>query len=115
MPWILNESPRTHEPIPGAVTRAPLGSLSCPYSSREVVGRQYEPPKLQRSFRSFGPKAGGARNRCRIKAADPWRWCASLTTDYWNPPTSESQHARQRILAVIVAFALAAILAQAGW
>jgi hypothetical protein len=38
-----------------------------------------------------------------------------LTTDYWNPPTSASQHARQRILAVIVAFFLAAILAQAGW
>jgi len=35
-------------------------------------------------------------------------------TDYWNPPTSERQHARQRVLAVIVAFILAAMLAQ-GW
>jgi hypothetical protein len=42
-------------------------------------------------------------------------WCDALSTDYWNPPTSESQHARQRILTVIVAFVLAAILAQAGW
>ena len=38
-----------------------------------------------------------------------------VSADYWNPPTSESQHARQRILTVIVAFVLAAILAQAGW
>jgi hypothetical protein len=80
-----------------------------------VVGRQYEPPQLHKSFRSFGPNGRGARNRCRANAADSWHWCDSLTTDYWNPPTSESQHARQRILAVIVAFILAAILAQAGW
>ena len=48
-------------------------------------------------------------------AAGPRHWCASLTTDYWNPPTSERQHLRQRIPAAIVAFVLAAILVQAGW
>jgi hypothetical protein len=56
---------------------------------------------------------GALLNRIRTEAADPW--CNALTTDSWNPPTSESQHARQRILAVIVAFILAGILAQAGW
>ena len=33
----------------------------------------------------------------------------------WNPPTSESERARQRILAVVVAFILAGFLAQVGW
>jgi hypothetical protein len=51
----------------------------------------------------------------RPDRAGLWHWCDALSTDYWNPPTSESQHARQRILTVIVAFVLAAILAQAGW
>jgi hypothetical protein len=45
----------------------------------------------------------------RCGDADPWHWRGSLTTDYWNAPTSESRHARQRILAVIVAFILAAV------
>lgn len=40
---------------------------------------------------------------------DPW------PMDYWNPPVTRSQHARQRILAVIVALVLAALLAHAGW
>jgi hypothetical protein len=60
-------------------------------------------------------KCERSANLMCLKAANPWHWCDTLTTDYWNPPTSESQHARQRILAVIVAFILAAILAQAGW
>jgi hypothetical protein len=71
-----------------------------------------EPPEVHRSFRSFGPIE---RNQCRAEAVDPRSWCDALSTDYRNPPTSESQHARQRILTVIVAFVLAAILAQAGW
>jgi hypothetical protein len=40
---------------------------------------------------------------------DPW------TTDYWNPPTTRRQHVRQRIVAVVVALVLAALLAHAGW
>jgi hypothetical protein len=47
--------------------------------------------------------------------AVPGRGRDFLATDYCKPPTSESQHARQRVLAVILAFILAAILAQAGW
>jgi len=48
-------------------------------------------------------------------AADTRHWGDVLMADYWHPPTSESQPARQRILAVIAAFLLAAILAHAGW
>jgi hypothetical protein len=95
--------------------RAPLRGLSCPYSSRDAVGRQDEPPQLHRSFGSFGPPERAARHPCHRGAADPWHWCDSLTTYYWNPPTTESQHLRQRILAAIVAFILAAILVQAKW
>jgi hypothetical protein len=40
---------------------------------------------------------------------DPW------PMDYWNPPVNRSQHGRQRVLALIVAFGLAALLAHAGW
>jgi hypothetical protein len=35
--------------------------------------------------------------------------------DYWNPPVTPGQHARQRIVAVVVAVVLAALLAYAGW
>jgi hypothetical protein len=34
--------------------------------------------------------------------------------DYWNPPVTPGQHARQRIVAVVVAVVLAALLAYAG-
>jgi hypothetical protein len=44
-----------------------------------------------------------------------WNRLTASTADYWNPPTSEGQHAQQRILAVILGFVLAAILAHAGW
>ena len=115
MPRHLYRTPGTHELVPASATRAPLRALSCRYSSQDMVGRQPEPPQVHRGFQSFGPNEPGARNRCRTKAADPRNWCDSLTTDYWNPPTSESQPARQRILTMIVAFVLAAILAQAGW
>lgn len=115
MPPHLYETPGAHELTPSGATRAPLDALSCPYSSKDALGRQYEPPQPHRRLQSFGPKDRGLRSRCRTKAADPRHWCDALTTDYWNPPTSASQHARQRILAVIVALFLAAILAQAGW
>jgi hypothetical protein len=115
MPRHLYQTPGAHTIIPAGATRAPLRALSCPYGSRGVVGRQDEEPKLHTTFRSFGPDDRGARNQGSPEAAEPWHWCDSLATDYWNPPTSASQHARQRILAVIVAFVLAAILAQAGW
>jgi hypothetical protein len=111
MPRHLYRAPGNHDFVPASATRAPLRALSCTYSSRDLP----EPPEVHRSFRSFGPIERGARSRCSTKAADPRGWCDALSTDYWNPPTSESQHARQRILTVIVAFVLAAILAQAGW
>ena len=122
MPRILSKIPRAHDLVSGVATRAPLGGLSCPYSSREVAGPADEAPKFDDAFRAVGPqgvrredRTTDARADARCGDADPWHWCDSVTTDYWNPPTSESQHARQRILAVIVAFILAVILAQAGW
>ena len=93
--------------------RAPLRGLSCPYSSRDVVGGQCAPPQVHGHPRSF--ESIERRPKGRTKAADPWHCRDVLATDYWHPPTSQRQHARQRILAVIVAFVLAAILAQAGW
>jgi hypothetical protein len=108
MPRHLYQAPGTHDFVSASATRAPLRALSCPYSSRALA----EPPEVHRSFRSFGPIE---RNRCRAEVADPRSWCDALSTDYWNPPTSESQHTRQRFLTVIVAFVLAVILAQAGW
>jgi hypothetical protein len=111
MPRHLYQVPGKHDFVPPSATRAPLRALSCPYSSRDLA----EPLEVHRSFRSFGPIERGARQRCRTVAADPGNWGVALTTDCWNPPRSEGQHARQRILAVIVAFVLAAILAQVGW
>jgi hypothetical protein len=115
MPLHLNKTPGAHELIPASATRASLGALSCPDSSRDAFGRQDEKPRLHRNFRSFGPHDRGAMYRCCTKAVDHWHWCDSLTTNYWNPPASESHHARQRIFAVIVAFILAAVLTHAGW
>jgi hypothetical protein len=121
MPRILNKIPRAQELVPGTATRAPLGGLSCPYSSGVVAGQADQGPRSHHAFRPVGTQdarledgSGDACANARRGHADSWHWCASLTTDYWNPPTSESQHARQRILAVIVAFILTAILAQAG-
>ena len=119
MPRILNNISRGHELMPGAATRAPLGSLSCPYSGRDLVGQMDQSPgSHQRPLGGhdarLDDRSGDACANARPGHADPWRWCP-LTIDYWNPPTSESQHARQRILAVIVASILATILAQAGW
>ena len=105
MSRILNKVPGAHDLIPGMAAAAPLEGLSCPHSSR-AVGRRDTRRQDRISDSCADAQCGDA---------DPWHWRASLTTDYWNPPTSESQHARQRILAVAVAFILAAILAQAGW
>jgi hypothetical protein len=95
MPRHFHQPPGAHARIPASALRAPLRGLSCPDGSRGVVGRQ------------------DAHDPRSTMGADPWHWCDSLTTDYWNPPTTESQHLRQRILAAIVAFILAAILIQA--
>ena len=111
MPRHLYRAPGDHDFLLPA--RRERRFAPCP--ALTAAGAWLQPPEVHRSFRSFGPNDRGVRSRCRTKAADPRHWCDALTTDYWNPPTSESQHARQRILAVIVAFVLAAILAQAGW
>jgi hypothetical protein len=117
MPRILNQIPRTRDLIPGPATKAPLGRLSCPYGSRDPAAEADEDPR-----RAIGTQGAGRQDRTSDSPADapcghaePWDWRDSLTTDFWSPPTSESRRARQRILAVIVAFVLAAILAQAGW
>jgi len=121
MARFFNRIPRAQDLIPGVATRTPLGGLSCPYSSRHVAVPPDEDPSLHDPFRPIGAqgvredRAGESCADARCGDADPWSWRDSLTTDYWNPPTSESQHTRQRIFAVIVAFILAAILAQAGW
>ena len=118
----LSEIRRAHELLPGAVTRAPLGSLSCPYSRRDALNQAGPGPGSHHAFRPVGTRAATRDDRdsyacanARPHRASPWHWCASLRTHCWNPPMSERQHARQRVLAVIVAFVLAAILAQAGW
>lgn len=122
MPRILNKGPRAHDPIRGLATRAPLGDLSCPYSSRDVAGPADEDPRCHDAFRAVGTRDARPEDRSSASCADrrrghahPWHWRGSWVADYWNPPTSVSQHARQRILAAIVAFILAAILAQTGW
>jgi hypothetical protein len=121
MPRILNKIPGAHALMPGVATRAPLKRLSWPYSSRAVAVSADEHLRCRDAFRSLGTRDArredrGSDSRSDARCGDdPWHWRESLTTDYWNPPTSESQHARQRILAVVVAFILAAILAQAGW
>ena len=103
---------RTHgvqDVIPARATRTALGALSCPYSHRDAARRQAEEPQLHRCFRSFGLNRRGASRGARAADRDPW------STDDRNAPTSESQHTRQRIFAVIVAVMLAALLAYAGW
>jgi hypothetical protein len=122
MPRILNKSPRAHDLIPDLATRAPLGDLSCPYSSRDVAGPADEDPRCHDAFRAVGTRDARPEDRSSASCADrrgghadPWHWRGFLLADYWSPPTSESQYARQRILAVIVAFILATLLAQAGW
>ena len=121
MPRILNRIP-AHHLIPGGATTAPIGRLSCPYSSQDVAGPADEDPRCHDGWRTVATRDARPEGRsndlwaqARCGDADRWHWCGSLATDYWNPPTSESQRAQQRILAVIVAFVLAAVLAQAGW
>jgi hypothetical protein len=109
MPSRLHQAPGTYELVPITVVRAPLRGLSCPYSSRAVVRPKCAPPQVHGYPRPF--ESIERRPKGRAEAADSWHYRDVLMTDYWTPPTSPSQHARQRILAVIVAFVLAAILA----
>jgi hypothetical protein len=113
---------RAYDLVPGVPTRAPLGRLSCPHSNRAVAGPADENRRCHDAFRAVETRDAGWVHRsgdphasARCGDADPWHLHRSPTTDYRNPPTSERQHVRQRILAVIVALILAAILAQAGW
>ena len=115
MPRIRNQVPRAHV-LSSGVLRAPLAGLSCPYSKRDVNGPADVYSGFHDAFGALGTQdASSPHANARSGDAAPWRWRDSVTTNYWNPPTSERQHARQRILAVIVAFVLAAILAQARW
>ena len=107
--YYLYKTHGVQDVIPAWATRMPLGALSCAYSHRDAARRQAEDPQPHQRFRSFGRNCRGASRGARAADRDPW------STDYWNPPTTESQDTRQRIFAVTVAFILAAILAYAGW
>jgi hypothetical protein len=101
MPRIPNKFLRAHGLIPSAVG-APLGGLSCPYSRGAVAGQADD-------------RNGDAC--ANVRAATP---IPGVGTTRRRPTTgitrmSESQQARQPMIAVIVAFVLAAILAQTGW
>lgn len=67
----------------------------------------------------FWPKGdgGGGGPRVPRRSGEPSRWspCPAWRTDYWNAPTSDRQHAQQRILAALLAFVLAAALTHMGW
>lgn len=108
-------APEAHEVLSGAAMRAPLRGLSCSHRDRDVAGRQPEQPRHHGSVRSFGRDEGEGSWPCSTEDADLWPRGHSLAADYWNPPTTGRQRARQRILAVIVAFLLAAVLAHVGW
>ncbi len=109
------QTPEAHEVLSGAAMRAPLRDLSCPYNDRDVVGHQPEQLLHYGSVRSFARNEREASRRCSGGDADLSTRCHSLAAGYWNPPTTGRQQARQRILAVIVAFMLAAALAHVGW
>jgi hypothetical protein len=117
MPRIL-DNPGPHEFVPGAATKASLGALSCPFGRRDVVAQADHGPGSRHAVRPIETQDAGPDGRSSDACAKDRHGRAHprfLTTDYWNPPTSANQRARQRILAVIVAFVLAAVLAQAGW
>ena len=101
--------------VPTGATRASLGALSCPYSSRDAAEFGQGTPQPHRRFRSFGPNHRGPCSRVAVAAADRAGWCEGLRTDHGNPPGRARQHARHRILALVVASALAAVLAQLIW
>src|SRR5690606_40470907 len=96
--------------VPTGATRASLGALSCPYSSRDAAEIGQGTPQPHRRFRAFGPNHRGPRSRVAVAAADPAAWCGGLTTDHGSLPSDARQHARHRILALVGASALVAVL-----
>ena len=46
--------------------------------------------------------------------SEPWHWSRALAWDFWNAPATIPQHNRQRVLAMLLAFVLATLLAHAG-
>jgi len=108
-------APRDHTP---AIADAAVGAPAGPRRARRAAAFEGGRGLLFVAPSDFWPKDDGSGKGSPgpRKSGEPARWNrAGLTTDFWNPPTSERQHGHQRILAVVVAFVLAAVLAHAGW
>ena len=94
--------------------RAPIGRLSCGDGHWDAPRTLPDEPPPHRRFRRFGP-----RHRllcpCRVRPADPEHPCDFLTIADQKLAKRDSEHLPPRILAVILAFALVALLTQAGW
>ena len=64
---------------------------------------------------SVEPRAPAKATTPRCPSSlDLCHWSDTLTTDYCNPPTNGSQHARQLVLAVALGLVLAVLLGQVG-
>ena len=96
-----------HLPITGADFKASLGDLSCPCGGRNRDGEpapRWSASEDRGAARTRGARAHGLPHRYRPLAAD-----------YWHPPASARQRAQQRVLAVLVAFVLVALLGWLEW
>ena len=47
--------------------------------------------------------------------AEPWLGIDASAIGPWNPPSATSQHASQRVIAVLLASTWVALLTRAGW
>ena len=99
---------------PARSLRAPIGRLSCGEGDRDAAPAPYEELPLHRRFRRFGPKHRVVGPSCDEPDV-PRCWHDFRTADDRKASKREREHAHPRILAVILAFALVAILTQAGW
>lgn len=99
---------------PARSLRAPIGRLSCAEGHRDAARAPSKELPLHRRFRRFGPKHGVVGQSCGEPDL-PRPWHDFLTAGDRRASKRESEHAHPRILAVILAFALVAILTQAGW
>ena len=45
---------------------------------------------------------------------EPWHWSDTRTSDLLDPPTTPSQHMRQRVLAIVLALVIATLLGHVG-
>lgn len=113
----LHESPQAFDWFLAGGSKAPLGRLSCPHLDRELAAPAGLASGRGRFARPVGclPPLAERRTEARRGAGRSWGLGGAVTTDYWNPPRSAGQYARQRILVVVVGFVLAAVSMQVGW